>query len=150
MRLSASTPAGLEGIAKEISIDALTRRPLGETGAMTTPSAPNVPEVDVDDASGRSAAGAFLLDVRTADEWAAGHAPDSVWIPMDEVAGRRDEVPQGREIVVICRSGARSARVTAELLAAGHDAVNVVGGLQAWAAAGHPVVTDAGTPGQVA
>jgi len=115
-----------------------------------TDSPTDVPEVDVDGAQQRCGAGAFLLDVRTADEWLTGHAPGSVWIPMDEVATRTAEVPSDREILVICRSGARSARVTAELGAAGYTASNVVGGLQAWAAAGHPVVTDAGSPGEVA
>jgi rhodanese-related sulfurtransferase len=117
---------------------------------MTTPSASQVPEIDVDDAQQRTAAGALLLDVRNPDEWDAGHAPDSMWIPMAELTARQDEVPHDRDVVVICRSGARSARVTAALNAADYDAVNVAGGLQAWAAAGHPVVTDAGTPGEVA
>jgi rhodanese-related sulfurtransferase len=117
---------------------------------MTPTSPTSVPEVDVDEAQQRTTDGAFLLDVRTPDEWSAGHAPDSVWIPMAEIAARQGEVPQDRAVVVICRTGARSARVTAALTASGYDAFNVVGGLQAWAAAGHPVVTDAGTPGEVA
>jgi rhodanese-related sulfurtransferase len=116
---------------------------------MTATPAP-VPEVDVEEARRRVEAGALLLDVRTPDEWAAGHAPDSLWIPMGELTARQDEVPHGRDVVVICRSGARSARVTGALGAAGHDAWNVAGGLQAWAAAGYPVVTDEGTPGEVA
>jgi rhodanese-related sulfurtransferase len=117
---------------------------------MTPTSPASVPEIDVDEAQQRTASGAFLLDVRTADEWSAGHAPDAVWIPMAEIEARQGEVPQDRAVVVICRTGARSARVTAALAAAGYDASNVVGGLQAWAAAGHPIVTDAGTPGEVA
>jgi rhodanese-related sulfurtransferase len=117
---------------------------------MTAMPPASVPEIDVDEARQRTSSGAFLLDVRNADEWAAGHVPDSAWIPMSEIEARLGEVPQDRDVVVICRSGARSARVTAVLGAAGRDASNVVGGLQAWAAAGHPVVTDAGTPGEVA
>jgi rhodanese-related sulfurtransferase len=115
-----------------------------------TATPPSVPEVDVDEARRRVEAGAVLLDVRTPQEWEAGHAPGSVWIPMDEVAARQSEVPADRDVVVICRSGARSARITGVLAAAGRDAWNVAGGLQAWAAAGYPVETDGGAPGEVA
>jgi len=116
---------------------------------MTATPPANLPEIDVDAARERAASGACLLDVRTPEEWAAGHAPDSVWIPMPEVTPRQGELPRDRAIVVICRSGARSATVTAALCAAGFDACNVAGGLQAWAGAGHPVVTDTGSPGEI-
>jgi rhodanese-related sulfurtransferase len=49
----------------------------------------------------------------------------------------------------VCRSGARSARVTAYLIQAGWDAVNVDGGMRAWAAAGRPMVTDSNAPPRV-
>jgi rhodanese-related sulfurtransferase len=111
---------------------------------------PDIPEIDIDEAQRRVAAGAALLDVREANEWAAGHAGAAQWIPMREVAGRQAELPDGGEIVVICRSGARSGRVTEALVRAGYDAVNLAGGMVAWAADGHPVVTDDGAPGTVA
>ena len=108
------------------------------------------PEVDVAEGCRLVEAGAVLLDVREAGEWQAGHAVGAQWIPMGEVAGRQSEIPVGRDVVVICRSGARSGRVTEALVGAGHDAVNLVGGMQAWAAAGLPVVTEHGGPGTVA
>lgn len=111
---------------------------------------PDIPEIDVAEAQQRVAAGAALLDVREADEWAAGHAEAAQWIPMGELPARQDEIADGREVVVICRSGGRSGRVTQALVRAGYDAVNLAGGMQAWAAAGHPVVTEAGSPGTVA
>ncbi len=111
---------------------------------------PDIPQIDVAEARQRVAAGAALLDVRQAHEWDAGHADAAQWIPMGEVAARQAELPGGREIVVICRSGARSGRVTQALVQAGYHAVNLAGGMQAWQAAGHPVVTEAGTPGTVA
>ena len=92
----------------------------------------------------------MLLDVREPDEWGAGHAPAAVWIPMGEVADRQAELPEDRDIVVVCRVGARSARVTAALRRAGYEATNLAGGMQAWAAAGLPVVTDTGDEGVVA
>jgi DMSO/TMAO reductase YedYZ molybdopterin-dependent catalytic subunit/rhodanese-related sulfurtransferase/glyoxylase-like metal-dependent hydrolase (beta-lactamase superfamily II) len=87
-------------------------------------------------------AGAMLLDVRELDEWNEGHAPEAILIPMGEVQNRRDELPQDRRIVVVCRSGGRSAAVTDALLAKGYDAVNLTGGMCAWTAAGLPVVTE--------
>lgn len=86
--------------------------------------------------------GVTLLDVREPDEWAAGHAPQAKHIPMGEIADRLGDLPADSDVYVICRSGGRSARVTAFLNANGWDAVNVDGGMQSWHAAGRPVVTD--------
>ena len=47
-----------------------------------------------------------MLDVREPDEWAAGHVPDSLHIPMGELEARLDELPLDRQIVAVCRSGA--------------------------------------------
>lgn len=102
---------------------------------MNMPSVPEVPVADVP-------ADAVLLDVREADEWAAGRAAGAVHLPMTELAGRLDEVPDGDPIYVICRSGGRSARVTAYLNAQGWDSVNVIGGMGSWASAGLPMVAD--------
>ncbi|NNG37016.1 rhodanese-like domain-containing protein [Nakamurella aerolata] len=87
-------------------------------------------------------AGAALLDVREDDEWQAGHAPQAVHIPLPQLAERLDEVPEGDPVYVVCRSGGRSARATAFLNANGWDAVNVAGGMSAWAAAGRPLTAD--------
>ena len=94
--------------------------------------------------------GAPLLDVREMDEWQAGHAPGAQHIPMSELQGRVGEVPQGAPIYVICRIGGRSAQVTAWLNRVGWDAVNVGGGMEAWAAVGRPMVSDGGQPPYVA
>jgi rhodanese-related sulfurtransferase len=94
-------------------------------------------------------AGAVLLDVREPDEWQAGHAPDAVFIPIGELAQRTGELATDRRIVAICRVGGRSARATQFLLAQGFDAVNLTGGMRAWAAADLDVVTADGGPGTV-
>jgi rhodanese-related sulfurtransferase len=94
------------------------------------------PTVTVAEAAERPA-GAVLLDVREDDEWAEAHAPDAVHIPMGRLTP--DNLPEGRPVYCICRSGNRSARVVDVLTAAGVDARNVVGGMHAWAAAGLPV-----------
>lgn len=107
-----------------------------------------VPEVDPSGAQELARDGALLLDVREDDEWTAGHAPDAVHLRLGLLAQQRPE--RGRRIVAVCRSGARSGRATEALRQWGYDAVNLAGGMQAWAAAGLPVVTDDGGDGTVA
>jgi rhodanese-related sulfurtransferase len=93
---------------------------------------------------------AYLLDVRDPDEWEAGHAPAAVHLPMMEVPGRLAEVPDDRDVVVVCRVGSRSAQVVAYLRAQGRErAANLDGGMFAWQAAGRPVVDDNGGSGIV-
>ncbi len=90
-----------------------------------------------------------LLDVRNADEWEAGHAPGARWVPLGDLDSARFQLPMNRQIVCVCRSGQRSARATAELIQMGFKAVNMAGGMKAWAAQGLPVVRDDGSPGEV-
>jgi rhodanese-related sulfurtransferase len=111
---------------------------------------PEIPEVTPDALDDPPFAEALLLDVRQPGEWLAGHAPDARHVPMDDVAASLDALPRDRRIVALCRSGGRSGRVTELLVAQGYDAWNLAGGMQAWAASGRPVVTDAGGPGAVA
>jgi rhodanese-related sulfurtransferase len=94
--------------------------------------------------------GAWLLDVREDDEWAAGHAPGATHIPLGDLGTRATEVPRDTTIYVICRSGGRSARATLALVGSGWDAVNVAGGMQDWAAASRPMITDSGSEPYVA
>ncbi len=94
-------------------------------------------------------AGALLLDVREPDEWCTEHAPTATLMPVGRVHARQHELPRDRRIVVVCRSGGRSAAVTASLRRSGFDAVNLAGGMCAWATAGLPVVNHGGDPGLV-
>jgi|1186.fasta_scaffold10323_3 rhodanese-related sulfurtransferase len=94
-------------------------------------------------------AGAVLLDVREADEWEAGHAPEATWIPLGEMQHRVGELPRDGRIVAICRSGSRSRVVAGALLQAGYDAVNLDGGMRAWATEDYDVVASDGLPGVV-
>ncbi len=87
----------------------------------------------------------YLVDVREDDEWAAGHAPDALHVPMMELPGRLDEIPTDRDVVVVCRSGHRSAEVVGYLLGRGFEQVrNLADGMVGWAAAGHPLVSEDG------
>ncbi|GAA5088931.1 rhodanese-like domain-containing protein [Microbacterium yannicii] len=79
-----------------------------------------------------------LIDVREVDEFAAGHVPGAINIPMSTIGGRLDELPEGA-FDVICAVGGRSGRVVEALEARGYDATNVDGGTNEWIAAGFPV-----------
>ena len=81
----------------------------------------------------------FLLDVRTPEEFAAGHAPGATLIPLDELKARLAEIPADREVLCICASGSRSSVATRQLQAAGRQATNVAGGMGAWTRQGLPV-----------
>lgn len=93
--------------------------------------------------------GAFLLDVREDDEWAAGRAEGAVHLPLPVLAARVAELPRDVTIACVCRGGGRSAQAAAYLGAQGFSAVNVHGGMKAWAEAGLPMVTESGMPPQV-
>lgn len=97
-----------------------------------------IPTITSDDVYQRRSEGWMLLDVRTDEEWDQGRIDGSVHIPMDQVVARLDEISD--QVVCICAVGGRSERVTQYLRQQGLDAVNLVGGVQGWAAAGKPVV----------
>jgi rhodanese-related sulfurtransferase len=105
-----------------------------------TSSYPN--EISVVDAVAKREAGAFILDVRQPEEWNEFHVPDSALIPLDQLAARINELPQDKEIVIVCRSGNRSAQGREILLDAGFAQVtSMAGGLTQWKAAGYPTVS---------
>jgi rhodanese-related sulfurtransferase len=100
----------------------------------------SVPEIDVAELARRHAEGAYVLDVRQPDEYEAGHVPGAVLVPLDQLEARRAEVPTDRPVLVICKSGGRSAKAVQHLAPLGVDATNVAGGTMAWIDAGNPVV----------
>ncbi|MFF3208825.1 rhodanese-like domain-containing protein [Streptomyces sp. NPDC002962] len=111
--------------------------------------------VSVDEAhwrTRRADAPAVLLDVRERAEWNVGHAPGAVLAPLSGLAAGAavPSVAQAMPLVVICRSGRRSQQAAELLTQRGHDAVDVKGGMQAWAAAGLPVVDERGNDGSIA
>jgi rhodanese-related sulfurtransferase len=93
---------------------------------------------------------AYLLDVREPDEWSAGHATGAHHLPMMQVPARLSDVPTEGDVVVVCRSGGRSAQVVGYLLGNGWENVrNLEGGMKEWAAAGRPLVSEDGMPARV-
>jgi rhodanese-related sulfurtransferase len=86
-----------------------------------------------------------ILDVREQDEWDAGHIAGAVHAPLAEVPSRLGELTGDDPLVVVCRSGGRSARAVAWLARNGVDASNLDGGMGSWAGAGRPMVSELGT-----
>lgn len=83
--------------------------------------------------------GAFVLDVRTQEEWNEYHVPNTVLIPLDQLPARLSEVPRDRQVVVVCRSGNRSQQGRDILLSAGFERVtSMTGGLSEWRSLGYP------------
>ena len=91
-----------------------------------------------------------MLDIREPGEWQTGHAPQAEHIPLRQLEGRLAELPRDRQIITVCRSGRRSALAAQLLAARGYQAINLTGGMSAWAYAGLPVVTATGHgPGRI-
>ena len=76
---------------------------------------------------------AILIDVRTPAEYRDGHIPGVVNIPLDELEKRMNEVPKDKKVVLICRTGNRSAQGTKLLRSKGFGNVyNSTGGMTTW------------------
>lgn len=83
--------------------------------------------------------GAALVDVREQSEYDELHAQGATLLPLSELESRFSELPRDRELVMICRSGARSKQAGEYLLQNGYGrVVNLTGGTLAWAEAGLP------------
>ena len=85
--------------------------------------------------------GVRLIDVREVDEFASGHVPHAVNIPLGIVPDQVTEFG-GDAVYAICKSGGRSHRACEFLAGYGHDVVNVVGGTMAWSDAGFTLLPE--------
>jgi rhodanese-related sulfurtransferase len=100
--------------------------------------------VKVEQVTDLQKAGTLVLDVREVTEYAEAHVSGSTLIPLGQLAQRLQELgaDKSKPVVLICRSGRRSAQALAILEQAGFSAAsNVEGGMLAWQKAGLPVVT---------
>jgi hydroxyacylglutathione hydrolase len=76
---------------------------------------------------------ATLIDIRTPAEYRDGHIPGVVNIPLDELEKRLSEIPKDKKVVLICRTGNRSAQGTKMLRSKGFANVfNSTGGMSTW------------------
>ena len=69
--------------------------------------------------------GLVILDVRTDAEFNAGHAEGALHIPVDQLAARVQEVPEGKPVLILCRSGMRASNAYKILRKAGRPAENL-------------------------
>ena len=106
---------------------------------MTTDNG-SIPEVSPVEASGRISAGAWAVDVREVFEWDEGRIADAVHNPLGLIQDWWQDLPRDRDVVIYCRTGARSGRAVAALVNAGVDnVVNLAGGIEAWVESGLPI-----------
>lgn len=99
-------------------------------------------EITVSQTADKQKNGAYILDVREPSEWTQFHIQGATLIPLGDLPKRLNEVPKDREVVVVCRTGHRSAQGRDILLAAGFPQVtSMAGGLTEWQAQGLPVAT---------
>lgn len=83
---------------------------------------------------------ATFVDVREPEEWAAGHIPGAIHIPLGDLSRRADEIPTDGRIVTVCRVGQRSLTAVDILEAKGRkDVKSMAGGMVEWAQNGRPI-----------
>jgi hydroxyacylglutathione hydrolase len=99
-----------------------------------------VREMDVKEFAAAAFAGALVVDVREPSEYAEGHVPGAMLVPLGSLGARVDELPREDRVYVICGGGNRSRTAAGLLTAAGRDAISVSGGTRAWIASGGTVV----------
>lgn len=106
---------------------------LAGLGAAAAPKlSPAIDERGLKALLGDRGASALLLDVRTAEEYAAGHIPGAELLPYDEIRSRFAEPDKARPIVVYCRSGRRSAIARSTLMEMGYRNVSDFGAVSRW------------------
>ena len=100
-----------------------------------------IAEISVKELEKLIAAGSLLIDVREADEFAAGHVPTAISIPLSTVQDRVDEFRHQGTVYVICQVGGRSMRACQYLADFDiENLVNIAGGTTGWIALGNDVV----------
>jgi rhodanese-related sulfurtransferase len=83
-----------------------------------------------------------IVDCREQDEWDAARIDGTIFMPLDTLEVRMDELDRNRPVIVVCRSGRRSLIAAHQLTAAGFtNAKSMHGGLIAWADQGNELVS---------
>jgi len=117
-------------------------------------SAHDLPTIDVHEAARRLAQPAdgpapLIVDVRELDEYLGRRVADTVLLPISRFALGFRELPVDRPLLMLCKSGGRSAMATDFLLRSGFPEVhNIAGGILAWHAAGLPTLSGPIQPGE--
>jgi rhodanese-related sulfurtransferase len=95
--------------------------------------------ISVAEAKQLLASGATLIDVRSAQEWRTGHAPQAKHLPLDRLQTNIVGLQKTRAVIAMCQSGVRSGAAARTLAAKGYEAYSLRGGIVAWHQAGEPV-----------
>lgn len=95
--------------------------------------------VSVAQAKNLLASGAALVDVRSAQEWRTGRAPQAKHIPLDRLQASTAGINKNKPVIAVCASGVRSASAARLLASQGYEAYSLRGGMGAWRSAGEPV-----------
>jgi hydroxyacylglutathione hydrolase len=128
---------GLDRVAGYFGADVVDTWQTSQTHLQTIPSL-TLADVSAQQRSNDK----VVLDVRGEGEWKAGHVPGSLNVPLAELAGRLDEIPRDRSVIVHCQTGARGAIAASLLRARGYSDIRLFpGGFAEWQAAGQPVET---------
>lgn len=97
-----------------------------------------VREVDVEQFAAERDENVTVVDVRSPEEFAGGHVPAAVNVPLEQVVADPGRYA-GQELYVICQAGGRSSKAAEALAAAGAQPVSVTGGTAGWVESGRPV-----------
>lgn len=108
----------------------------------------SIPTISIDALPDPLPEGVSYVDVREADEWAAGHIEGAVHIPLSLLPVRLGDLPSG-DLVLVCKVGGRSAQAAMYLGQQGFGVVNLAGGMLDWEAAGRPMVSETNQPPSV-
>jgi phage shock protein E len=112
------------------------------SGSESVPLAPSITPAELQSRLESSAA-PVVIDVRTPEEYAAGHVPGALNIPFDRVAERISDVEAPHGVALYCMVGPRARKGEAALLASGYtDVLHLEGGLNAWQEGGLPVARE--------
>ena len=95
--------------------------------------------ISVGEAKELLASGAALIDVRSAQEWRIGHAPQAKHVPLDRLETSPAGIQKTLPVITMCQSGIRSASAARLLAGQGYEAYSLRGGIGAWRQAGEPV-----------
>jgi len=119
----------------------------GNTAPSATHAHPQVQEISILKLDSLQAAlpNAILIDVRSDEEWAAGHVADASYISFDWDHRLKPlkALPEDRPVLVYCEAGGRSGVITEELRIIGHPyIIDLIGGMEAWSENNRPIVFD--------
>lgn len=99
------------------------------------------PAVTAEEAQRLVADGAIVVDVRRVQDWRRAHIPGAIHIPLGELEGRADELPDDRMLLTFCTGGMLSSGAANLLAELGFEATNMARGLIDWRAAGGELVS---------